>query len=181
MTPKKKKPAPRTVYRGKFLRVLKTRNWEYVSRLKATGVVVILPLTPDRKIILVEQFRIPVGRNVIELPAGLAGDQKSFATEKLLAAAKRELREETGYAAPHWKLLTDGPSSAGITGEFLTFFLAQDAVRAEKAAPSSDEQIEVHEILLSRLPAWLRRKKKAGCLIDYKIFAALYLALGPEK
>jgi ADP-ribose pyrophosphatase len=164
----------RTVYEGKCLRMKQAGNWEYVERTRASGVVVILPLTRDGKIILVEQFRTAVGRNVIELPAGLAGDGEK--KEELLEAAKRELLEETGYSTSSWTLLAEGPASAGLTNELITFFLASDVTPSAKTDPDSEEKIEAHEVSLHELPGWLEEKKKAGRLIDYKIFAALYLA-----
>jgi ADP-ribose pyrophosphatase len=166
----------RTVYEGKYLRVKNARNWEYVERRNVSGVVVILPLTSDGKIILVEQFRPAVAQNVVGLPAGLAGDQGK---EELEEAARRELLEETGYKSDRWKLLTDGPSSPGLTNEFITFFLAADATQHAEIDPGADEQIEVHEVALRDLTAWLARKKQSGVLIDYKIFTALYLAPPP--
>ncbi len=166
-------PDADTVYEGKFLRMKKAQKWEYVERVKASGVVVILPLTRDGKIILIEQFRVAVGRKVVGLPAGLAGDE---GTEELLTAAQRELREETGYVGESWKLLTEGPSSPGLTNEMITFFLADEVTQQAEADPDGDEQIEVHAVPLCDLSRWLKEKESAGCLIDYKIFAALYLA-----
>jgi ADP-ribose pyrophosphatase len=168
--------APTTVYTGKYLRVQKSGHWEYAERIGSTGVVVILPVTAHRHIVLIEQFRIPVGKNVIELPAGLSGDEKGAEKEDLLTAAQRELREETGYESSDWKLLAEGPSSAGLTNELITFFLAAEARPAHPPAPTPGEKIQIHEIPLADLPSWLEQKKRADSLIDYKIFAALYLA-----
>jgi ADP-ribose pyrophosphatase len=86
------------------------------------------------------------------------------------------LSEETGYEAKRWELLTAGPSSSGLSNEIITFYLAADAVPKEGAELDLGEKIEVHEVSLRNLPAWLAKKKRAGRLIDYKIFAALYLA-----
>jgi ADP-ribose pyrophosphatase len=168
--------APQTVYAGKFLRVQEKDSWEYVERPGVSGVVAILPVTPDGKIILIEQFRVPVQRRVVELPAGLAGDRKGEEHEDLLAAAQRELREETGYTAPRWQRLLAGPSSAGLTNEMITFFLAVDAVRTSAPELDLNEKIEVHAIALPNLSSWLDEKQEFGCLVSYKIFAALHLA-----
>jgi hypothetical protein len=73
--PEKKKPA-RTVYQGKYFRVRMAGKRDYVERINLSGVVTILALTADGKIILTEQWREPVGKRVVALAAGLAGDEK---------------------------------------------------------------------------------------------------------
>ena len=168
--------APRTVFTGKFLELREKASWEYVVRPGVNGVVAILPVTPDRKIILIEQFRVPVDCRVIELPAGLAGDRQGEEHEDLLVAAQRELREETGFTSPRWHFLVSGPSSSGLTDEMIAFYLAGDAIRSSPPEPDLNEKIEVHEIPLANLIPWLEEKQKTGRLVSYKIFAALHLA-----
>jgi ADP-ribose pyrophosphatase len=163
----------RVVFKGKFFCVRRKGKWDYVERISLSGVVAILALTSDEKIILTEQFRVPFGKRVVALPAGLAGDEGK---EQLIDAAKRELLEETGHAAKRWELLTEGPSSSGLSDEITSIFVAVDVRRKAAIDPDAGEKIEVHEIPLRHLSAWLERKRKAGRLIDYKIFAALYLA-----
>src|SRR5436190_19258340 len=75
---------PSIQWEGKFLRVLKCGRWEYADRVGATGGVVIVAITNDGKLILTEQYRIPVTQRVIELPAGLAGNIHPPATERSL-------------------------------------------------------------------------------------------------
>ena len=168
--------APRTVFTGKFLRVQERESWEYVERPGVSGVVAILPITPDGRIILIEQFRVPVDHRVIELPAGLAGDRKGEEYEDLLKAAQRELREETGYTSDRWERLIAGPSSAGLTNEMITFYLAAHSTLTFAPEPDLNEKIEVHAVILSNLSTWLEKKRESDCFISYKIFAALYLA-----
>ena len=163
----------KTVYRGKFLRVKKRDGWEFVERTRANGAAVILPLTRDGKIVLVEQFRPPLHRREIALPAGLVGDEKQ--KEAALTAAKRELLEETGYGGGRWKFLATGPSSAGLTNEMIHFFAADGVIRCGEPNPQAGEKIEVHVVALARLMPFLRRQEKAGRRVSYKIFAALYL------
>ncbi|HEX4000846.1 MAG TPA: hypothetical protein VHX65_20025, partial [Pirellulales bacterium] len=67
-------PPPKTLASGKYLRLLAQAHWEFAERVNATGAVVIVAMTDERKLLLVEQYRIPVGCRVIELPAGLVGD-----------------------------------------------------------------------------------------------------------
>src|SRR5829696_410163 len=89
----------RTVWAGRHLSVLARGTWEYASRNTRRPAVGIVAVTDDGKVLLVEQRRPPVNRNVIELPAGLAGDIAGAEHESLLEAAQRELLEETGYTA----------------------------------------------------------------------------------
>jgi len=111
------------LYPGRFIQLRRVDGWEFASRANAKGVVGVLAVTAEREIVLVEQFRPPLGRFVVELPAGLAGDEPLKEDEPLLSAAQRELLEETGYQARKWFSLGDGPSSAGLTDEMITFFL----------------------------------------------------------
>ena len=75
------------VWQGKFV-VAKTRGkWEYVSRARGIRAAVILAIDAEDHVILVEQFRIPLGRACIELPAGLVGDDDSLQGEDATAAA----------------------------------------------------------------------------------------------
>ena len=116
---------PRVLAAGKFLRLVKCGHWEYADRHTCAGAVAIVAVTDDRRLILVEQFRIPLSRNVIELPAGLVGDVAGEEHEDMAVAARRELLEETGYEAGDMRWLFAGPSSAGLTSELVDFFLAE--------------------------------------------------------
>lgn len=165
-----------TLYRGKHLEFKSINGWEYVERTKVSGIVAILAITDDQKLLMVEQLRPPVGKNVIEIPAGLAGDIPGSELEALAEAAKRELLEETGYEAAKMEYLTEGPVSAGLSTEILTFFKATGLRKVEKGGGDGTENIQVHEILLGDLQKWLAEKQKSGVLIDCKIFAGLWLA-----
>src|SRR5688572_21917414 len=111
---------------AKYLCLVRADGWEFVQRKHVSGIVGIIALTDDGKLILVEQYRPPVGKNVIEIPAGLAGDSASSAREELAAAAARELEEETGYHAGRMTLLASGTASAGLCDEIITLFRAED-------------------------------------------------------
>ena len=93
--------ASETLCDAKYLRLVRKDGWEFVQRKNVSGIVGIIAITNDHKLILVEQFRPPVGKNVIEIPAGLAGDSPTTKNEDLAVAAIRELEEETGYRASH--------------------------------------------------------------------------------
>ena len=84
---------------GKYLRLLVKGTWEYTERVGVSGIVGIVPVTDAGELVMVEQFRMPLGRRVVELPAGLAGDIEGQRDEALESAAARELEEETGYRA----------------------------------------------------------------------------------
>jgi ADP-ribose pyrophosphatase len=122
--------APEVMAAGKYLRLVKRGHWEYADRHTCTGAVAIVAVTDERRLILVEQFRIPLMKNVLELPAGLVGDVSGEEHEDLATAARRELFEETGYEASELRWLVSGPSSAGLTSEVVDFFLATGLVRA---------------------------------------------------
>jgi ADP-ribose pyrophosphatase len=162
-------------FEGKYLRLVRIGTWEYAERTKASGAVVIVGLTPANRLILTEQFRIPVNARVVEFPAGLAGDEEGAEKEELTEAARRELREETGYDAGRLVLLAEGPPSAGLSSEMVTFFMAEELRWSGKPDGEGTEEIEVYEIEPERLDRWLEEKRKGGALIDPKVYAGLYL------
>jgi ADP-ribose pyrophosphatase len=169
------------LFEGKHLVMKATKTptgtWEFVERKQARGIVAILAITERDEIIIVEQFRVPVGRRVIEIPAGLAGDIAGEETEDLAHAARRELREETGYDAETLELLTEGPPSAGLSTEIITYFRARGLKKVGPGGGDSSEDIDVHLVPLADLDAWIAAKRAEGCLVDYKIYAGLYFHL----
>lgn len=165
-------PVDEILFEGRFCRLRSVNTWEYVERRRATGVVAILAVTEERKVVLIEQFRPAVGKRVIEIPAGLVGDTGE--DEEFAGAARRELLEETGYEARTMEFLTDGPASAGLTNEFVTFFRAGGLTRITAGGGDSTEEITVHEVLLAGLDAWIADKRSEGYMIDCKLYSALY-------
>lgn len=161
---------------GRFVRLVEHDGWEYVERVGVAGIVAIVAVTDDDRLLLVEQHRPPLRTQVIELPAGLAGDHVGHAHEDLLAAAQRELLEETGYRAAQWTCLTSGPPSAGLSTEVITFFLARGLSRLGAPAGDGSERITLHEVPLTEAGAWLDRAARDGRLIDPKVYAGLYFA-----
>ena len=159
---------------GQYLQTLRRGRWEFVRRKNTTGIVIIVALTPDDELIFVEQYRPPVGARVIELPAGLAGDISGQEHEALARAAERELEEETGYRAARMEELVQGPVSAGLTSEIVTFFRAHDLTRITDGGGDEHEDIEVHRIPKASVGAWLAERQRAGVLVDSKVYVALY-------
>ncbi len=96
--------------------------------------------------------------------------------EALATAAERELLEETGYSATEWKFLITGPTSAGLTTEQITFFLARGLTKQHHGGGDHTEQITVHEVPLDSLVDWIAEKQSQNIVIDPKIFAGVYLA-----
>ncbi|HVZ86127.1 MAG TPA: NUDIX hydrolase [Polyangia bacterium] len=163
----------RVLAKGRYLTLLDEHGWEYVTRGNVTGVVVIVALTPEGKLLLVEQPRTALHKRIIELPAGLVGDLE--AGETLLAAAGRELVEETGYAAREMAFLAEGPVAVGLSDEVLTFFHARDLSRVGPGGGDETEDITVHEVPLPGLRRFLAARAAEGLAIDPKIYAGLFL------
>jgi len=161
-----------TLYSGRFLEMVAQGSWEFARRRNASAVVGIVAVTPTGELVLVEQHRIPVGGRVIELPAGLVGDEQ--ADEDLLVAASRELEEETGWKPGRCQVLSRGPSSAGLTNEITTLIRASSLTQVGEGGGVAGENITVHTLPLATVPSWLADRARAGILIDHKIHAALW-------
>jgi ADP-ribose pyrophosphatase len=167
-------PTKTVLFAGRFLTLAREGHWEYVERVNATGAAIILAVTDEGKLLLVEQYRIPCHARTIELPAGIIGDEPKFGAESQAEAARRELLEETGYAAEQIEALTTGPASSGVTSELVTLFRASRLKRTGDGGGVGLENIVVHEVLLSQVHQWLEEKARAGVLVDSKIYAGLY-------
>ncbi|MDB5297012.1 MAG: ADP-ribose pyrophosphatase [Phycisphaerales bacterium] len=171
-------PEATTLYDGKYIRLVREGTWEFVRRKNVSGIVGVVAVTDDRRLVLVEQYRRPVGKRVIELPAGLAGDTKGSEHEPLADAARRELLEETGYAAADMTRVCAGPSSAGLGDEVITLFRATGLRKAGPGDGDGDEDITLHEVPLDGIEGWLDARAGEGKLIDLKVYAGLYFVRG---
>jgi ADP-ribose pyrophosphatase len=164
---------------GRWLRFFEhPSGWEYASRAQGLQGVVIMARTTDDEIILVEQHRVPVNQPVIELPAGLAGDD--VAGEAELLAAQRELFEETGYGGGTWRFLLAGPTSAGLSDEIVHLFLADGVTRQGEGGGVEQERITVHAIPLRCAADWLLEQARTGRYADPKVYAALFFLGAPR-
>lgn len=162
-------------YTGRYLGMTETDGWEYAYRTNASGVVVLIPVTDNGELVLVEQYRIPVQNRVMELPAGLAGDTGDF-EEQLETAAQRELLEETGYRAESMLELLTCPSTPGMASEMVTIYLATGLKRIGPGGGDGNEDITVHLMPMKNAVEWLNAKQAKGIMIDPKIYAGLFWA-----
>lgn len=159
---------------GRFMRLVRRGHWEWAERTNARDAVVIVAVTDDGRLLLVEQHRIPVDARVIELPAGLVGDVDRDAS--VLDTARRELIEETGYDAATFERLVHGPPSAGFGTETVTFVRARGLRKVSAGGGVEHESIVVHEVPLETAEAWLDAARERGALVDPKVYAGLYFA-----
>lgn len=161
------------VWQGKFVTAKRKGKWEYVSRSRGIKAAVILAVE-DGHVLLVEQFRVPLGRNCIELPAGLIGDETEG--EDPLEAAGRELEEETGYRAARLESLGEYYSSPGMVSESFTLVRASELSKVGDGGGTDGEDITVHRVALSSLRSFLDIKRQEDMGVDVR----LLMLLGPQ-
>lgn len=171
---KKKTVKRKTLGEGKYKRLVVENDWEFLEKLKKCEIVAVLAVNDDDQLILVEQHRVPVGRPVIELPAGLANDLASHPDESLADAARRELFEETGYEAHEMTVIIRGPISAAGCSDIMTLFRAKSLRKAGPGGGDATESITVHEVPLAGIHDWIKAKETAGFWVDPKVYAGLY-------
>lgn len=158
------------VWQGKFVTAKRKGKWEYVSRSRGIKAAVILAVE-DGHVLLVEQFRVPLGRNCVELPAGLIGDETE--DEDPLEAAGRELEEETGYRAAKLESLGEYYSSPGMVSESFTLVRASGLAKVGDGGGTDGENITVHRVALSELKQFLERKRAENIGVDVRLLLLL--------
>jgi ADP-ribose pyrophosphatase len=163
-----------TLYKGKWLSLRKRGRWEYAERNNPGGAVIILAVTPQDKVLFVEQYRVAIQQKTIEMPAGLVGDLVDLTDEGPLLAAQRELEEETGYRCRRIEFVHRGPSSSGMSTEMITFARARDLEKVGPGGGDENENIVVHEVPRTEAGAWLFARAADGYSIDPKLFAGLW-------
>ena len=169
--------APEEVmWAGRFVVAKKKGKWEYVSRARNIRAAVILALTPDDEVVLVEQFRVPLNRVCIELPAGLIGDDEGAEGEAAEVAAARELEEETGYRPGRMETIGEFHSSPGMVTESFTLLRAFELERVGPGGGTDGEDITVHHVPLGELETFIAERRRKGDAIDVR----LLMLLGPN-
>jgi ADP-ribose pyrophosphatase len=161
------------VWQGRFITAKTRGRWEYVSRARNIRAAVILAIDADDHVLLVEQYRVPLGRACIELPAGLIGDHDDSADEDTLVAGGRELEEETGYRAGRLESLGEFWSSPGMVTESFTLLRAHDLERIGPGGGTEGENITVHRVALAGIEAFLAERRAMGDAIDVKLLLLL--------
>lgn len=159
-----------TMWAGKYISVFRQGRWEYVSRTGSTGAVVILA-EHDGKIVLVEQYRVPVGGRCLELPAGLVGDEDANAT--LEETAVKELEEETGFTCERIEILGAFHSSPGMVAESFTLVRAHGLRRVGEGGGTEHEDIIVHLVERADVPAFIESRRREGVAVDVKLLLLL--------
>ena len=162
----------KTIAEGKRVVILENDGWEYVERKKGKEAVAVIAQDDRGRVILTEQFRKPVGKQVIDYPAGLVGDEEG--TSDPAKTARKELEEETGFVCDEVELLAKGPTSAGITSELVSFYRARGVRKAGEGGGVGGESITVHTVAIEELRSWLKAREREGKLIDLKIWGGLY-------
>ena len=160
-----------TVWQGKYIAAMKRGRWEYVSRTGSTNAVVILA-EHDGKVILIEQYRVPVGACCLELPAGLVGDEDKDATVE--DTAIKELEEETGFTAERVERLGQFHSSPGMVAESFTLVRAHNVRKVGEGGGTEHEDITVHLVARKDIPAFVEQRRAAGTAIDVKLLNFLH-------
>ena len=159
------------MWQGRFVEVRRRGKWEYAGRPGGIRAAVILAID-DGHVILCEQYRVPLGRRCIELPAGLIGDGDDR-DEPAEQAAARELEEETGYRAGKVESLGEFWSSPGMLTERFTLVRATGLTRVSDGGGTESEDIVVHRVALGELDDFLADRRTKGDAIDVRLLLFL--------
>lgn len=172
MTRTKDADAPVEIaWQGKWIAAKRQGIWEYVSRARGIRAVVIVAIDDDGQVLLIDQYRVPLGRRCLELPAGLVGDDHADDTPE--SAAVRELEEETGYTATGIENLGEYHSSPGLVTEGFTLVRLRGLSRIGEGGGIDGEDIVVHRVPLNDVPAFVAAKRAEGLAIDVKLLLLL--------
>lgn len=164
------------VWQGRYITAKKRGRWEYVGRPRNIRAAVILAVDEHDHVLLVEQYRVPLGKPCLELPAGLIGDDDDSPDEDPLTAAGRELEEETGYRAARLEDMGTFWSSPGMVSESFTLVRARELTRVGDGGGVGGENITVHRVKLADITSFIAAKRADGCGIDVRML----LLLGQE-
>jgi ADP-ribose pyrophosphatase len=159
------------LHETRLLLLLERDGWEFVERKRGKAAAAVIAVTDAGELVLTEQYRRPVDARVIDLPAGLIGDEDP--TTQAAGTARKELEEETGFTCESVEILTTGTSSPGITSETIVLARARGVVRTGAGGGIGNENITVHLVPLAAVREWLRRREGEGSLVDMKVWAGL--------
>jgi len=157
-------------WQGKWITAKRQGRWEFVSRARGIRAVVIVAIDQGH-VLLVDQYRVPLGKRCLELPAGLVGDEDE--SDTIEQAARRELEEETGYRCDTVEPLGDFYSSPGLVSEGFTLVRVSGLTRIGEGGGTADEDIVVHRVALEALPDFVAAKRAEGLGIDVKLLLVL--------
>lgn len=161
----------RLAFEGVFLRLyvdqVQSADGHVGTReyLRHPGAVMIIPLLDAEHVLLERQFRYPLGRAIVEFPAG-----KIDPGEPPFECAKRELLEETGYTARRWSYLGGLHNAIAYSDEKIEIYLAEDLERNGNASPDAGETLEVFEAPWRQLLEWVRD----GSVTDVKTMVGAF-------
>jgi len=161
-------------WQGKWITAKRQGRWEFVSRARGIRAVAIVAIE-DGQVLLVDQYRAPLGQRCLEIPAGLVGDDD--AADTIEAAARRELEEETGYRCERVEILGEYYSSPGLVSEGFTLVRVHGLSRIGAGGGTAEEDIVVHRVPLTGLPEFVAAKRAEGLAIDVKLLVLLAQAL----
>jgi ADP-ribose pyrophosphatase len=161
------------MWQGRFITAKTRGRWEYVGRARGIRAAAIIAIDEDadgtRHVILVSQYRVPLGRFCLEIPAGLVGDDDGSEGELAVDAAVRELEEETGYAADRMEVLGEFYSSPGMVSECFTLLRATGLAKVSAGGGIDSENINVHRVALRDLSRFVANWREAGHGVDVRV------------
>jgi ADP-ribose pyrophosphatase len=155
---------------GRFVIAKRRGRWEYAGRPRGIRAAVILAIDAG-EVLLVEQYRVPLGAVCLELPAGLIGDETEG--ESAIDSARRELEEETGYRAAQWQDLGEFYSSPGMLEESFTLLKATGLTQVGDGGGTHEEGIVVHRVAIDRMAETIAAHRAKGHAIDMKLMILL--------
>ncbi len=163
-------PPEEADWTGKYIVAKRRGRWEYVSRARGIGAAVILAVE-DGHVLLVEQWRVPLQRRCLELPAGLVGDETEG--EEVATSAARELEEETGWRPDRIEIVGEFASSPGMVSETFTLVTAHGLTKVGEGGGVEGEDIVVHRVALDGVADFVAMKRAEGVAIDVKLLLLL--------